>query len=275
MDNENLTLKSDLEIYTFGDFDVKYKGISIVYKFNNSPQIFNLFMFFISYRHRILSAEFIEENLWEDKEYQDSKSVIKGQIFRLRKLIKEASLEECNGELEKYIEIEFKSGGYSLNLKGDYFIDNEEFQKKIKIIKRAEELEIVDIEGDLFKQLQMTVNYDGEELYSGSLGDFSKENLYLADFQKGDSKEIDINVYLQGEETDNRYQDKYIKSQWIFTANVDGNQKMDKAKGNNIWGLPKTGGVSLITLCVAGVALMLVGVEKLLTNKERTDKTNF
>ncbi|MBU3192798.1 hypothetical protein [Clostridium algidicarnis] len=125
----------------------------------------------------------------------------------------------------------------------------------------------VDIEGDLFKQIQMTVNYDNEELYSGSLGDFSKENLYLGDFRKGDSKDIDIEVYLQGEETDNKYQNKYIKSQWIFTANVDENQKVEQPKENNIWGLPKTGGISLITLCIAGIVLILVGVEKLLTNK--------
>ncbi|MBU3204129.1 hypothetical protein [Clostridium algidicarnis] len=133
----------------------------------------------------------------------------------------------------------------------------------------------IDIEGDLFKQLQMTVDYDNEELYSGSLGDFSKENLYLGDFQKGESKDIDIKVYLQGEETDNKYQNKYIKSQWIFTANVDENQKVEQPKENNIWGLPKTGGISLITFCIAGIALILVGVEKILTNKERTDETNF
>ncbi|MBU3196345.1 hypothetical protein KPL26_06635 [Clostridium algidicarnis] len=133
----------------------------------------------------------------------------------------------------------------------------------------------IDMEGDLFKQLQMTVDYDNEELYSGSLGDFSKENLYLGDFQKGDSKDIDIKVYLQGEETDNKYQNKYIKSQWIFTANVDENQKVEQPKENNIWGLPKTGSISLITLFMAGIALILVGVEKILTNKERTDETNF
>ncbi|MBU3209480.1 hypothetical protein [Clostridium algidicarnis] len=133
----------------------------------------------------------------------------------------------------------------------------------------------IDIEGDLFKQLQMTVNYENEELYNGSLGDFLKENLYLGDFQKGDSKDIDIKVYLQGEETDNKYQNKYIKSQWIFTANVDENQKVEHPKGNNLWGLPKTGGISLITICIAGIVLILVGVEKLLTNKEGTDETNF
>lgn len=149
MENEDLALKADLEIYTFGDFDVKYKGNSIIYKFNNSPQIFNLFMFFIAHRHRVLSAEFIEENLWEDKEYQDSKNVIKGQIFRLRKIIRQISLEECNGELEEYIEIKFKSGGYTLILKGDYFIDNEEFQENIKIIKRFEESQIIDLERNI------------------------------------------------------------------------------------------------------------------------------
>lgn len=145
----------------------------------------------------------------------------------------------------------------------------------IKLYLTVEKDSEIAREGDLFKQLQMTVNYDDEELYSGSLGDFSKGNLYLADFQKGDSKEIDIKIYLPGEKTDNRYQDKYIKSQWIFTANLDQDQKLDSPKGNNHWGLPKTGGISLITLCVIGIALILVGAERLLTNKKKEDKSNL
>ncbi|MBB6630949.1 hypothetical protein [Clostridium algidicarnis] len=187
--------------------------------------------------------------------------------------------------------IELKSDSNGLNISSeDLFdikdIDPGDIESSKITIKNSQDNNIklylthkkdseIDIEGDLFKQLQMTVDYDNEELYSGSLGDFSKENLYLGDFQKGESKDIVIKVYLQGEETDNKYQNKYIKSQWIFTANVDENQKVEQPKENNIWGLPKTGGISLITLCIAGIALILVGVEKLLTNKERTDETNF
>lgn len=132
---EEIIYNYPLEIYTFDNFEVKYKGKSIIYKFNTCPKIFTLFRFLITHRNRLLSVESIEENLWEDREYQDSKNAIKGQIFRLRKILKEISFELCQNELEEFMELVFKNGCYMLKLKGNYFLDIEEFQKNAEVIK--------------------------------------------------------------------------------------------------------------------------------------------
>lgn len=132
---EEIIYNYPLEIYTFDHFEVKYKGKPIIYKFNTCPKIFTLFRFLITHRNRLLSVESIEENLWDDREYQDSKNAIKGQVFRLRKILKEISFELCNSELEKFMELVFKNGCYMLKLNGNYFLDLEEFQKNIEVLK--------------------------------------------------------------------------------------------------------------------------------------------
>lgn len=132
---EEIIYNYPLEIYTFDHFEVKYKGRSIIYKFNTCPKIFTLFRFLITHRNRLLSVESIEENLWDNREYQDSKNAIKGQIFRLRKILKEISFELCHSELEEFMELVFKNGCYMLKLNGNYFLDLEEFQNNIEVLK--------------------------------------------------------------------------------------------------------------------------------------------
>ena len=131
---------ADLKIYTFDKFDINFKGISLTSIFSRYPKIFTLFKFFIANKGKHLNSEFIEENLWEENEYEDLKNTIKGQVFRLRKLIKSVSKEICNGELENYIEIVFIDSCYYLNLKNNYFLDFEEFKKGAsKVFLRSSE----------------------------------------------------------------------------------------------------------------------------------------
>lgn len=130
---------------------------------------------------------------------------------------------------------------------------------KIKLYLTIKKTSPVDLEGDLFEKLQIAINYNNGELFSGNIGGFTPSNLYLGEFAKGDSKEIDIKAYLPGAETDNRYQGKDIKMQWIFTATEVGNP------GGN---LPKTGEAATIMVYLLGVVLILFGVRKLLTKRK-------
>lgn len=133
---------------------------------------------------------------------------------------------------------------------------------KIKLYLTIKKTSSVDLEGDLFEKLQITVNYKNGQLFSGNIGGFTPSNLYLGEFAKGDSKEIDINAYLPGAETDNRYQGKDIKMQWIFTAT-----EVASPGGN----LPKTGETATIMIYLLGIISILYGVRKLLARRSEVN----
>ncbi|WP_426349092.1 BTAD domain-containing putative transcriptional regulator [Alloiococcus sp. CFN-8] len=122
----------DLMIYTFDRFEILYKGVDLTLMFSKYPRIFSLLKFFVLNKGKHLSSEYIEDNLWGESEYLDLKNTIKGQVFRLRKIIKKISSEFCGGSLEQMMVISFIDGCYILQLFGNCFLDFEDFEIKAK-----------------------------------------------------------------------------------------------------------------------------------------------
>ena len=73
-------------------------------------------------------------------------------------------------------------------------------------------------EADLFNQLVLTINYDGDEIYKGPMADFARSNFPLGTLKPGDDKELNVVVYLPGPETGNEFQGKFVEVRWIFIA---------------------------------------------------------
>ncbi|MDW5299139.1 MAG: bacterial transcriptional activator domain-containing protein [Sedimentibacter sp.] len=118
-----------LYINTFGEFDIKVNGQSVLKESSRTYKIYKLFEYFLTFRNKKLLPDTIIDNLLADSESDDPKNMMRTQIFRLRKIIK-AFLPE-DSEDEKYIKINFTNGYYCLEIGENTIIDVEEFEELI------------------------------------------------------------------------------------------------------------------------------------------------
>lgn len=119
-----------LNIHTLGDFDISFGEQSQLKESSRSYKLFKLFEYFITFRGRKLLPETIIENLWQDKESNDPKNVLRTQIFRLRQIMKKILPEDIDPA--KYYEISFSNGYYTFELGELADLDIEEFEKSIE-----------------------------------------------------------------------------------------------------------------------------------------------
>ena len=118
-----------LYIHTLGDFDISFGEQSQLKESSRSYKLFKLFEYFITFRGRKLLPETIIENLWQDKESNDPKNVLRTQIFRLRQILKKILPNDIDAS--KYFDINFNNGYYSFELGELTILDIEEFEKFI------------------------------------------------------------------------------------------------------------------------------------------------
>ena len=188
--SSQIVSKAELEIFTFDNFDVKFMGESITPAFASSPTIFNLLKFFIAHKDKFLSVEYIEENLWDYKDYYDLKNAIKGQVFRLRKNIDKVSSTHCMGKLVNYIDIRSLDGCYALQLKGDYFLDYEKFSIKAEELLQAKKSVESNLEEYLDTLCLYKNNFMSNSAYEGWIA--SSRNHYKRLYLKLVRKTVEI-----------------------------------------------------------------------------------
>lgn len=104
-------------------------------------------------------------------------------------------------------------------------------------------------EVDLFEQLDLTLNYDGDNIYSGKLSKLENEEISLGSIEANGEKEINAKLYLPGLETGNEYQNKEIEFNWIF-----------KEGSFDTGLLPKTGENHPIFLYSTGILSLGLGI---------------
>lgn len=119
-----------LFINTFGEFDVKMDGHDVLKQSSRTYKIYKLFKYFITLRNKKLLAETIIDNLLSDNDSDDPKNMLRTQIFRLRKIIKNLLPE--NTDESKYLTINFSNGYYSLEVGENTVVDVDEFESLIK-----------------------------------------------------------------------------------------------------------------------------------------------
>jgi two-component SAPR family response regulator len=125
-----------LKIQTLGELDIIMDKKSLIEVFDKSNKLMELFKYFLTYRGKKLTPESIIENLQPENDFQDSKSVLRSQIFRLRKILKSITADEDSGD---YINIVFRSGYYILELGKNCFLDIDKFEELLSSANKTME----------------------------------------------------------------------------------------------------------------------------------------
>lgn len=115
----------NVHIKTLGDFDMLIEGESIMQDSSRSYKLFKLFEYFLTFRNKKIQPEIIIENLWQDQDSMDPKNMIRGQIFRLRQILKDI----LPGE--DYLKITFSNGFYTLEVGENVILDIDEMEMMI------------------------------------------------------------------------------------------------------------------------------------------------
>lgn len=148
---------------TLGAFDLKVEGESILKESSRSYRLYKLFQYFITFRNKKLLPDTIIDNLWDDNESNDPKNMLRAQIFRLRKLIKNALADE---EESKYLSISFNNGYYTLDIGENVIIDTDEFES---LISKGDNMIDIDINESI------KAYKDALKIYKGT---YLEENAY-------------------------------------------------------------------------------------------------
>lgn len=121
-----------LRVVTFGEFDIRRADTSLIKKSKRSQRYIELLEYFLTNRGKKLSAEHIINNLWGDRESADPQNVLRTQIFRIRKLLREAKLYGDEALPGETLEILLENGFYRVDVGENCVIDAELFEQGIK-----------------------------------------------------------------------------------------------------------------------------------------------
>jgi DNA-binding SARP family transcriptional activator len=115
-----------LYITTLGEFDMCLDGQSVMQDASRSYKLFKLLQYFLTFKNKKLLPETIIDNLWQEHESTDPKNMIRGQIFRLRQILKSILPSE------EYLNINFSNGYYTLEVSKDVTIDIDIMERLIQ-----------------------------------------------------------------------------------------------------------------------------------------------
>lgn len=148
-----------LYIKTLGEFDMSLNGQSVMQDASRSYKLFKLLQYFLTFKNKKLLPETIIDNLWQEQESSDPKNMIRGQIFRLRQILKNILPNE------EYLNITFNNGYYILEVGSDVVIDSEEMEK---LIQKGNDLMLENREAAIKAYRDATKLYKGSYLYENT-----------------------------------------------------------------------------------------------------------
>ena len=148
-----------LYITTLGEFDMSINGQSVMQDASRSYKLFKLLQYFLTFKNKKLLPETIIDNLWQDQESTDPKNMIRGQIFRLRQILKNILPSE------EYLNITFNNGYYVLEVGSEVIIDSDEMEK---LIQKGNDLMLENREAAIKAYRAATNLYKGSYLYENT-----------------------------------------------------------------------------------------------------------
>lgn len=128
-----------LYINSLGNFEVTDGERSLLEESTRKYKLYRLVQYFLTFRDKKLLPETIIDHLFSDIESNDPKNVLRAQIFRLRKELKEVIPEDV--QESDYIGISFSNGYYLLEIGDKVVLDVDEFENLISMGDRAETLD--------------------------------------------------------------------------------------------------------------------------------------
>lgn len=172
-------IENKIEIKMFHEFDILVDDKSIFYSITRLPVIIELLQYMLSNYNNELSPNKIAEDIWPEKEYFDSKKVLRTYIYRLKLFL--SGSNPLNTDISKHIIISNIKGRYKLTLSDNCTFDVKTFYEEYKKI----ELTLNDIQDiNLLKNLLSL--YKGHFLPNivNTHWDIPIRNLYLDIFCK-------------------------------------------------------------------------------------------
>lgn len=115
-----------VQIYTFGEFDIKINDKSIMESKGYSYKILRLFKYFLTYHGQRVLPDKIIEDFMMDREFDNPRNVLRTQISRVRNMVD----EDVMG-MEPFYAIESQSGYYIMKFQEDCYIDFQDFENLI------------------------------------------------------------------------------------------------------------------------------------------------
>ncbi|NLG87196.1 MAG: hypothetical protein GX489_08260, partial [Firmicutes bacterium] len=134
-------------IFTLGDFDIQCQGESCLALCERSYKLMELLRYFITFHNKRLLPETIIDDLWPNNDFKDPKSVLRTQVFRLRKWIKEMQFI-VNYHYGPWLELIFSNGYYLLTLGDECWLDTDMFEaaiKKADVLAKQNDLQAIDL----------------------------------------------------------------------------------------------------------------------------------
>lgn len=126
---------------------------------------------------------------------------------------------------------------------------------------------------DLCEVLDLSISYDGKNIYNGTVSgeDGLRNNISLGTVKPGEKKLLNAKVVLDGKATDNKYKNKKVDVDWIFTAVGDVDNKVIRTENSSNTSkndfeniiekiknvLPKTGYSGVLPISIGGIIIGL------------------
>jgi len=165
--NDQKSFATILNIHTFGNFDLRISGESILSNFNKrSYKIFDLLKLFVTYKDKRVLPETIMEKLWPEDDLSDPKNALRTKIYRLRKTLDDLGVLAREDSEDGFCRLDFQGGFYIFSLCENCRLDTEEFSA---YIKRGDEL------SESAPEQAIECYQKAIELYKG---EYLAENLY-------------------------------------------------------------------------------------------------
>ena len=112
-----------LKVQTLGRFRIANKSETVQRNNIYSHKAWELLQFFFSNRGKVLTNDYIIDNLWPDSDYAHPRATLRMQIYRMRKL-----LETTLPDWTDYFSISSFKGSYRLDISDNLWLDIEEFK---------------------------------------------------------------------------------------------------------------------------------------------------
>ncbi len=154
---------TQLEIKMLGEFDILVDGDSILNQLTRLPIIIELLQYMIANYDKELLPSTIAEDIWPDKDYQDTNKVLRTYIYRLKKFLSGSNSLQL--DISEYITVTNIRGRYKLLVAEECNFDIRLFDTKCKnmdyLLKNMESVEelksiVIIYKGDFLKNTLYT-----------------------------------------------------------------------------------------------------------------------
>lgn len=145
------------KIITLGRFDVVKDEVSLVDLASDAKKIWELYKFMLTHRDQSFTPESLADQLWIQEQYNDPRSTLRRQMFRLRQILSESSDTSADATQT----LIYKNGYYNWNPKSGFEIDADLFEALVLNAQNETENE----PGKVMQDLRLALSlYKGDYL---------------------------------------------------------------------------------------------------------------